>query len=101
MRTPDDQYYNTNYYNELNLITLNIDQLIQILVEAKKRMGGRALVMLSFDSGAGYEELKSIFAQDFHGDLILNISGADFDDIKHKSLEYFGGIGGIDSRFND
>ena len=98
MKTPNDQSYNINHNNEIKFNTFNIDQLIMVLNEAKKRLGGEALVMISFDSGAGYEEINSIHAEDFHDNLVLTISGAKLDEIKYKCLEYYGGIG---RRFND
>ena len=58
MKIPNDQFYNIDHNNEIQFNTLNIDQRIMVLNEAeKKRIGEEALVMISFDSGADYEEI--------------------------------------------
>ena len=76
MLKPHDKEYNIDpfYTNEKMMITVTIDQLIKSLQKAKNILGGDCIVMIAGDDGSGYDEIRSIYGENFHDNLILTLS---------------------------
>ena len=88
MITPKDKNYD-EYIEEFGLYGMKLGQLIEALQEAQKKYGDNCVVMMSYDSGAGYDNIKSVFSQELYGGLIINACCEYIEEVREKVIDEF------------
>ena len=87
MIMPTDKEY-TEMLNSDNIKGLTLDQLIESLQKAREEYGN-CQVMMSYDGAAGYDDIKSVFSECFHGYLIINCCCEEAKDVSYKVIKEF------------
>ena len=90
MLRPGDKNYNYNEFDqELNHTTVTLDELITSLAIARDFLGGDCIVLMAYDGGAGYDCIRSIHGESFHGELICTLSCNRYEELDKEKIKLF------------
>lgn len=89
MITPNDKDMYDDQIDTYMLHGMKLGELIKALQEAQKKYGDDCVVMMSYDSGAGYDNIKSVFSQELYGILIINACCEYIEEVNDKVIDEF------------
>lgn len=75
MIRPGSSDYNIDpFYRDNLFYSVTIDELIASLQAAKEVLGGDCIVMMAYDGGAGYDNIRTIHGEELSDNLICTLS---------------------------
>lgn len=95
MIRPGSPDYNMDpfYYGDKQFDSVTIDELIASLQTAKEVLGGNCIVMMAYDGGAGYDNIRTIHGEELNNNLICTLSCCSYigdrSDLNERKVKLF------------
>lgn len=72
MYKPGDKEYNKEY-DGLPVFRTTIKSLIEKLEVLRTKYGNNVVVCMQYDGGGGYDDIMSVYATEFHDNLVVSL----------------------------